>query len=162
MIFFYDLRIGDQQICLKYIGIGKHVSGHHGGGNIVSLIVYRILQESDHGIFVQQLVKLLCQVSTDNVDLIDPGFQAGIYQSVNNTLSMHSHQWFRGIESNRYQPASESRRNEDRTFGTVRFQCGNSGTCDFSACHILQFCQFLHDTVYGSQGMSRLFPKLAL
>ena len=137
MIFFNDLRIGDQQIRLKYIGIGKHISCHHGGGNIVSFIVNRIFQESDHGIFVQQLIKLLCQIPPDNIDFINPDIQTGIDQSVNNTLSMHTHQWFRGVKGNGHQPAAESSCNKDGALCTVRLQCGDSGTCDLSLCHIL-------------------------
>ena len=108
-----------------------------GGGNIVSFIVDRILQEFDHGIFVQQLIKLLCQIPPDNIDFINPGIQTGIDQAVNNTLSMHTYQWLRGVKGNGHQPAAESSCNKDGALCTVRLQCGNSGTCDLSLCHIL-------------------------
>ena len=120
MIFLNDLRIGDQQVGFEYISIGEHISCHHSRGNIVCLIIYGVLQEFDHGIFVQQLVELFCQVSADNVYLIDSGFQTGVDQSVDDTLSMDTHQGLRRIKSNRYQTAAESRCDENCALGTIR------------------------------------------
>ena len=46
------LGMGLQQVGLKYICIGKEKPGDQRGRNVVRLVVCRILQEPDHGIFV--------------------------------------------------------------------------------------------------------------
>ena len=52
VVFFDDVRVADEKIRFKNIGVGEHIPGYHGGRNVVGLVVYGVFKEFDHGVFV--------------------------------------------------------------------------------------------------------------
>ena len=162
MIFPDDRRIAQQQVRLEHIGVGQQIPRHHRGGNVVGFVVAGILQKADHGILVQQLVKLLRQVSPHDVDLLDPRPQAGVDQAVDDPGAVDADQGLGGVEGDGHHPGSESRRDEHRPPDPVGLQGVDALAGNLSSLHVFQVPQLLHDPVHRAQGMPRLFLQLAL
>lgn len=158
MVLPDDLRVGDQQVGLEDIGIGQHVPGDQGRADVVRLVVHRVLQELDHGVFIKELVEQLAEVAPDDVDLVDAGFQAGVDQAVDDAGAMDADKGLRRIEGYGHEARPKAGRDEHGPLGPIGLQCVYAGIRDRAVGHEAKLCELLHRAVYGAKAVPcRLF-----
>ena len=85
LIFCDKAGVVKNQIGFQNVGVLEQITHAHSGGNIIAFIVSGILDETDLRIFIQQLVKLLSQISSYDHDILDSGGKDGVQKRINHT-----------------------------------------------------------------------------
>ncbi len=160
MILGDDAGVADQQVGLKDIGVGEQMAGHQGGADVIGLIVYGVLQKTDHGVFVEELVELFGQVAPDDVDFVNAGGQAGVNEAVNNPYAADAHEWLRCVEGDGYQAAAKPGGDKYGAFGAVGLQGAPAGVGDRAVFYVAGNGKLFQDRGNHSRGISGFFHNL--
>ena len=83
-----------------------------------------MIQELNGRLIGKKLVKLLPQVSTHDIDLVNSQGNTLIQQPVDNPFSLYPHQW---LQRDRKQPVAKSRREKNSPLDAVLFKGSKPG-----------------------------------
>ena len=111
------------------------------GRDVVGFVIHGIFDKHNVGVLLEQLIKLLGQISAHQIDLLNARCDHGIQQGIDNSLTLDTHQGLGRIERNGHQARAKARRHKDGALDTIGLQRGNSCLGDCALLHISQLAQ---------------------